>query len=58
MEIKIVALNIHYASYQQTQCILLKGESPVQFATDIYTSIGSVNKLCDRVLARGVMPKG
>ena len=53
MKIKIVALNIHHA-YQQTQCILLKGESPVQFATDIFASIGSVNKLCDQVVAWGV----
>ena len=47
MKIKSVALNIHHASYQ----ILLKGESPVQFATDICASIGSVNKLCDQVVA-------
>ena len=54
MKIRIVvALNFHHASYQQTQCILLKGESPVQFATDICATIGSVNKLCDRVVARG-----
>ena len=58
MEIKIVALNIHHASYQQTQCILLKGESPVQFATDICASIGSVNKIFDQVVARGVHAYG
>ena len=47
MEIKIVALNIHHASYQQTQCILLKGESPVEFATAVCALTNY-----DRVVAR------